>query len=539
MYTNLEDIEREIELLKDQSNITLARKKAEKKYENLTNDEIKFFRAKCKNDLFFLSRGPLGYNKLSPNLHGDLCTWLKSTRGKQFREILLPRGHYKSTICTISDSIQIALPDDSNSSVWPRNIGTSVRILIAHETDKMAGRFLFSISSHFLSNPALMGLFPECIPNPRIQRINKQELELPREEHWGEPTFDTMGVGGKSQGRHYNFLKLDDLFGDKARDSQAERETTYQWFDNIQSFFSSFAKDRLDLIGTRWAFDDLYSHAHAMYGDLLVKYIRGAEEWNEKGERVPIFPEEFPPHVFTILKKNKKIYSANYANDPTEGATEFDKSWKRHFIFQTDSRISLLNQNGQIWRTLHKSDLDITFLIDPATEGLGGLVICGVSEYNDIILLETIKSERKVDTFTDLVFKKVRRWWPRLVVVEKVLFSVLFEHWWKAEMKLRGIRFNVESLPIGTKDKNFRIRKLSNYFCTGHIFQNINDTDFDEEYDSFGASENVHLLDALSMGPNVWRAGLSQKTWQKYHDMEQQMLNDRDASTGYSRMEWE
>jgi phosphopentomutase len=118
-----------------------------------------------------------------------------------------------------------------------------------------------------------MGLFPEAVPSPRKTRINKWELELPRSLTGNpEPTIDTLGVGGKSQGRHYNYIKLDDIYGDKARDSEAESATTKEWFDNIQSFFSTFLKDKLDLTGTRYDLDDVYAHAEERYGTQLVKY---------------------------------------------------------------------------------------------------------------------------------------------------------------------------------------------------------------------------------------------------------------------------
>ncbi len=64
------------------------------------------------------------------------------------------------------------------------------------------------------------------VPSPREQTINKWALELPRTRPHPEPTIDTMGVGAKSQGRHYNYIKLDDVYGDKARDSEAESATT-------------------------------------------------------------------------------------------------------------------------------------------------------------------------------------------------------------------------------------------------------------------------------------------------------------------------
>src|SRR5437899_8604682 len=241
------------------TNITAAKKAAEASYARLDSDTIAHLRARAKNDRYFLAHAILGYSRLSPRLHGSLCGWLDRTEDAQFRLILLPRSHFKTTIATITDAIQCALPGESQE--WPRNLGTNARILFAHESHEGATRFLYETSGHFLNNPRLMGLFSECVPSPRIQRLNKFELELPRTEHWAEPTFDTMGVGGLSQGRHWNLIKLDDIFGQRARDSKAERETTIQWFDNIQSFLVRLALDHIDIIGTRYSLDDVYEHA--------------------------------------------------------------------------------------------------------------------------------------------------------------------------------------------------------------------------------------------------------------------------------------
>jgi hypothetical protein len=132
---------------------------------------------------------------------------MRRTAGKQWRLILLPRGHYKSTITTIADSIQIALPDDGGNEPYPRNLGPEVRVLIAHEGKEHAARFLTSITSHFTTNPLLMALYPTCTPG-KSQRVNNSELELPRKSYWAEPTFDVMGVGSRAQGRHYDFPKV-------------------------------------------------------------------------------------------------------------------------------------------------------------------------------------------------------------------------------------------------------------------------------------------------------------------------------------------
>lgn len=513
--------------LLDEKNITKARNEADKQMSVLSTDEWKYLRRRAKHDLFFLSTGVLGYKKLSVNLHGNLSTWLQGTDNEQFREILLPRGHYKSTVITIADSVRIVLPDDGFDSPWPRNLGTNCRLAIGHEVAEEAGRFLGSITAHFLSNPILMGLFPECVPTPRKHRINSSQLELPRDEIWNEPTIDTFGVGARSQGRHYNFLKLDDLFGDKARDSAAERRATYDWFDNIQAFFSTFSKDHFDLVGTRWAFDDLYSHAEHLYGDALKKYVRGVEETNEAGERVTIFPEEFPIEKLHILKKNPKIFSAQYANDPKEGATEFDQSWKRFYEWDGEHRVRV---HGTLVNV--RDGTDNVILIDPAMTGKAGYVVTAMDDKERVFILKAKKHNWKPPELVNELFLDVMRWQPRLVVIEAVLFSELFQHWIIREQAARGIRFRIEPARTRQRSKESRVRGLSNYLSAGQIFFHASQADLLEEYDAFGATSDYHILDALAYGPEFWKKG---GYINRAGQIAQTMMEGRDLQTGYSQ----
>ena len=512
-----------LENLLDEDNLKKRQYAAEEAVKGYSVDEWKYMRWRAKNDPFFLATGVLGFNKLSVNLHGHLCNWLTSTDNEQFRGILLPRAHYKSTIATITDSIRIALPDDAGDCVWPRNLGPNVRLVIGHEVDAMASRFLGQIQQHFMSNPILMGLFPECVPIPRKQRINTHELELPRSELWAEPTFDTFGVGARSQGRHYNFLKLDDLFGTEARDSATVRASVYDWFDNIQAFFSSFNIDHIDLVGTRYAFDDLYSHAMEQYGGLMKWYIRGVEETNSEGKRVAIFPEEFSQEKLAVLRRNPKIFNAQFANDPTEGGAEFEQRWKKFYEWENESRIK-----PELGPSVNVGELDKVIFIDPAMNGNSGYTITGGDGRDRQFILKAKQHTWKPPELVNELFLDVIKWQPRIVVIEAVLFSELFQHYIISEQAIRGIRFRIEPAKTRNRTKEHRVRGLSNYFSNGSIFFHPSQADLIEQYDKFGAIKEYHILDALAYGPEFWRKGRS--IARKGSDN----LLDRDVFTGYS-----
>ncbi len=514
---------------------------AEEKYARLDSDTIAYYRARAKNDRYFLAHAILGYDRLSTRLHGSLCDWLGRTQDAQFRLILLPRSHFKTTLVTITDSIQCALPGESE--FWPRNLGTNVRILLAHESHEGATRFLYEVASHFCNNPRLMGLFPECVPSSRVQRMNKFELELPRTEHWAEPTFDTMGVGGLSQGRHWNFIKLDDLFGARARDSKAERETTIQWFDNIQSFLVRLTLDHIDIPGTRYSLDDVYEHAMRVYGPKLLKYIRRIKEIDSTtGEVAPIFPEEFTDEALEILKKNPKVWNAQYVNDPREGQAEFDPSWKRYYYWTKPNEAVTFTGDGEKRKATRYNvmELDRVLLIDPAVHGPSGIVLTASDDKMKILILEAIKRRMSPPEFVDLLFKLVVRWWPRVVAIEEVAFSAVYKPWIEREMQIRNVRFNIVPLRPkklrGVEDhsKPGRVKGLATYFSAGQIYFNDGQSAIIDEYDNFGATDDYHLLDALAYGPEVWRAAFSKEARDRRTKVEEELFDSRDIVTGYS-----
>jgi hypothetical protein len=531
----------------DQSQLLKNIRAAEKEAQEYTVDEWKSLRRLAKKNLWFLTTTILGYKKLSPGLHAHLCQWLQATEHWQFRELLLPRGHYKSTINTVADSIRAGLPDDDGDSPWPYCLGTNLRLCITHETDGAAQRFLFQISRHFLGNPILMGLFPEAIPSFKQQRINKGELELPRSEFWSEPTFDTLGVGAKAQGRHYNFLKCDDLFGDKARDSETERATTIDWFDNIQSFLSTFAKDHIDVIGTRYAMDDLYSHIHKVYGNQIIKYIRSCEERDPTtGKLVSIFPEEFPLEKLKILKRSPKTW-IQYSNNPTSFLTKFRADWKQYYTYASYNRIAVVH-GGQIGlnglplsqirlEQIDIRDLDITILIDPAPEHEAGYIITGTDARMRVFVLKAKKKAFSPPELIEEIFADVARYRPRMVVIEEVNFSKVYRHWLKMEMPRRNIRFHIEPAKTKNREKSLRVDGLSNWFSGKQIFFNEGLTDLIEEYDLYGTISEYHLLDALAYGPEFWKPASNVRVTESRAKDEAAMLAERDMHTGYSTYE--
>jgi hypothetical protein len=537
----------------DEKEISAARKKAEETYRDVSSSTIDSIRRKCKNDLYFLGT-VLGYDRLTPRLHGDYTKWLSKWRGYQYKLSLLPRGHYKSTCDTILDSVQMALPNTADIQEHPYHLGPNLRMLLAHEVREKASGFLFEITKIFTRSPIMLALFSECIPSKNEQRINKWELELPREIHQKEPTFSTVGVGGAAQGGHYDWLKLDDLIGEEARDSDTVMKRILAWFDNILALASN-AEDGFNLTGTRWAYYDVYSHAMQIYGidtegsvlncipdgevdkykgGLLKVYARGVFE-----DGAPIFPELMTPNRVKILRQNRLIWAAQYANNPLEsGLNEFHWPLKFYNVDLANPR-KLVVFTGESSFSRRLEDLDICIFVDPSmaeknTADEVGIIVTGVDHRGNIFILETVKERIDPTKFMDQLYKLNFKYRPRVVAIEEVVFSAIFRYWIEDRGRLTGIYLPIRPFKPGTRrSKIARIRGLTHFFSAGQVYMHEGMHDLRDEYEQFPMGKSEHLLDALAQGPEFWTRGNSVQEIEEIQKQESRMMAERDMVTGY------
>lgn len=527
---------------------------AEHRFRDLTSDKIEYLRKRAKNDLFFLTYGILGYDLLSESLHGHYARWRDKVRGERYRMTLLPRDHYKSTENTISDSIQMALPNDAGRLDHPYCMGPNIKLLLSHENRESASRFLFEITEAFRAKPLMLALFPDCIPERNVQRLNKWELDLPRTEHHKEPTFDTIGVGGAAQGRHFHWLKLDDLVGEDARDSQLVMSRVLEWFDNINSLLTRLKIDGWDLIGTRWAASDVYSHAVKMYGvnfekSVLNAYYKTDIQRMEPGQLVvyaraavengqPIFPEEFAMEDLMRIRKNRRVWAAQYANNPRDSElTELNPKWLNFYNIGHRGRLYVFGGDSSWSVSTH--DLDRTIMIDPSVGETDksdetGIVVTGTDSKMNIFVLEAFKKRLKPPELIDEMFRLYTKWNPRLISIESVAFSAMLKYWFEQKCNELNVHPSIHDYKPGSKrSKEGRIRALANYGAAGQIYVLEGMHQLRDEWEWFPLGDSDHILDALAQGPEIWSPAFERQT-QSQVEVMQEIEDERDVLTGYS-----
>lgn len=541
------------ERLLDDKALSEARAGAEKKYRDLTGDQRAALRVRAKSDLFFLSSAVLGYDLLSVRLHGHYMNWLRKVRRERYRMTLLPRDHYKSTGNTIADSIQMALPTDGHAYEYPYSLGPALKLLLAHENRESASRFLYEITAAFRAKPLMLALFDDCIPSPKFQRINKWELDIPPTNTSKEPTFDTIGVGGAAQGRHYNWLKLDDLFGEAARDSDTVSRTTLLWFDNINALLTRMRTDGWDLIGTRWSAKDVYAHAVKMYGvnkerSILTAYDERDIEGMEDGQLTiyargaleggqPIFPEEFHLADLERMRRSPIVWAAQYANNPRESSlSKFQPDWLK--FYRIGERDRLLVPDGDGTREVRVRDLERLVLIDPAV-GLSeagdewGIVVTGTDQHMNIYILEAYRQRMTPPEGIDEMFRLYMKWNPRALSIESVAFSSVLRFWFEEKCRDLGVYPTVHDYkPGGKRSKEGRIEGLANYGAGGQLFCLEGMHQLRDEWEWFPLGSSDHILDALAQGPELWTPATISKA-EVMGTAIAAIQDERDALTGY------
>jgi len=404
----------------------------------------------------------------------------------------------------------------------------------------------------------MLAFFSDCIPSPRVQRMNKWELELPRDEHHLEPTFDTMGVGGAAQGRHYHWLVMDDLVGEEARESETVMSSVLDWFDNIYSLLTRPRIDGWDLVGTRWALTDVYSHALEVYGvdqarsilnaydqqDVermlpgeLAVYARGALE-----NGVPVFPEEFPLEDLLRIRNNprgRKIWAAQYANNPRDSdMTRLQPGWLKFYNVGTRDRLHIFEGEERGSRTIRVSELDRCILIDPSVgetkaSDESGVVVTGTDQFMNVYVLESYRKRLLPPDLIDEMFNLYTRWNPRIISIESVAFSAMLKYWFDQKCRQMGVYPSIHDYKPGSKrSKHARIEALSNYAAGGQLYILEGMTQLRDEWEWFPLGRSDHILDALAQGPEVWAPSVI-KHQDEVKQAVSKLQDERDALTGY------
>jgi predicted phage terminase large subunit-like protein len=433
-------------------------------------------RQMAKSNLYFFAKAVLGFDKLQSTLHKEVCDYLQLPDRRKL--LILPRGHYKTTISTIAYPMWLSVNDPN------------IRILLASSTTTNAQKMLGLVRAKWERCDMLRWLFPEIVPDIGNTRWNDSCACVARTKDFPEGTYEAIGAGGTAVSRHYDVIIEDDLVNEDHLISKEQMDKVIDWHQYKEALFVSPGKGVDVLIGTRWSHYDLLSHVMEHEPDRL-RYVRSATEGG-----VPIFPEEFTiqelERLLTIMGPYK--YSCQYLNDPTQDtARKFEEQWLQFFDLLPEDQyayFTALDPAASVFKAGGGAVRDSDYT---------ALVTIAVNPDGKIFVVDVVCDRLGVDELIYELFRVVETYHPRVVGIETNSFQRALLFPIKAEMRRTNNFFMVTELKATrAATKQLRILALQPYFANGGIHVRKQDKELLHEYRLFPLAKHDDVMDALA-----------------------------------------
>jgi predicted phage terminase large subunit-like protein len=436
-------------------------------------------KAQCNSDLYFFLKFAFGFPDLKPELHGQFAKYV-SNPYKLFKLIVGPRGHLKTSVCTIGFAAWRALKDPN------------IRILITANTATNAEHMIRTIKGTVEKNEILRWLYQEELPTSNCKWTEK-ELEFNRSASWPESTIESLGRGGTVTSRHYDILIEDDLLAPEDNQSiSADMVKTCIDYHKYATGLRISSTSEQVISANRWLYDDYVAYLMENEKWFLPCMYMGAYDANGDVR----WPERFPPEELDRIleQQGPRIFSAQYLNDPAhEDARSFDMSWLRYY-----KTFPPLNERNET------QAVRCVTAIDPAISqkkhgDFTAIVTLGTDTKRNIYCADARRGKWGIDEMIDNVFEVHRTWKSQRVGLESVMFQKALMYPFREAMRRENVRMNlVELRPSSQISKEARIMSLHEYFANGSIWLNKNHRELLAEIRGFPAIVHDDLLDAFS-----------------------------------------
>ena len=496
----------------------------------LSSQAIQDIRKLFENDLYFAAKGILGYDQLQEEAHRPLCDFLIFESRKR-KLILMPRGHLKSTICTIARPIQLAT---RNPDYY--------RGCIENENVTKASAFLDEIKQHWMKNEVLRSLYPELIPEKFSgpgSDWSQTSASLARSSVYKESTWTTLGAGGSGVGWHFNHIIPDDLIGEQHKNSRADMERVKIWNRGQEALLDNQEKDEICWVGTRKTVDDLYFDIMEIYGDDLAVFIR---EPIEDGK--VIFPLKFSMKIFErMMLKTPEEWAHDYMNNPIgKGGRDWaDLTLPTYRKSGDGQTYTYHDPDTDELKSVHRSQLDVVITVDPNSgkahaPDQAAIVVHGTTPDDETLVLETRVGRPSPDGLVEWAFDMCVKWRPRVIGIEEAGQQNTL-HYFQKKCREERIFFFSMAMKHKNQDKEKRIRTaLDTPFKQRSMIVGEEMVTLKTAV-KFFPQLAVHMwdeIDALSYGPELYRKGLRLEDEKRRKANQDRILSLR-GRTGYGR----
>ena len=508
----------------------------------LSGTSLSMLRTRAEKDLYVFCKGILGMPDLNEQLHRPLCRAVESDGvadldtdrmpdGDRFlRQLfLMSRGHLKSSVITVGDSMRRALS-------WPEH-----RIMFGNEVWDNSAAFVGQIKTYLETNELVKLLWPHVIPSrttgPGV-KWSESGLTLVRKGSYREPTFFPIGTGGAVTSKHFTIINLDDLIGLKAFRSPAEMQAAISWNSNIEPLVVKANETIIRWIGTRWMGGDLYDDVMDTYGSSLYIFHRTC--YNPDGSLR--FPEMITYEFLARLKDKKpEQFAAQYLNDPnSEFTADFDSQKLRTFDFNRRGKVIWI-ENGETYELDPMDEMDRVMVVDPNSgaatapdEAAISVTGSGPAPDDFVFSLANWAGRPNPSELADVVVREYRKWRPRTIGVEEAGQQAVIVFLLKERFKKEDLPDVIVSVKPENQNKEVRIRTLLHPIIKeSRYFVPQQQVELRSAIKRFPGIKLMDRLDAAAYCVKLLRPSVSKQERDNSRNAVRQILKQRSKYTGY------
>jgi len=452
---------------------------------------IPLARKVLQNDLFKFNKAVMGVEKGKGNVplapvHKEICEFIDKNKEKK-KLLLIPRGHLKSTVVTVSRCVQAIVTNPE------------VRILVANATYSNACSFLTEIKRHLKFNEKVHMFWGDLTKDS--EKWSENQIMLSKKNTVGskkEPTVTAMGVESALTSQHYDIIILDDLVNDKMVNTMDQINKTVNFYKECLNLLEPGGE--AILVGTRWHDADLYGWIldkdNNVFQDFEL-FIREAFEGDlfseDPSEPKLLFPKKHSKkHLQRLYEiQGPYIFSCQYLNNPipSEDAT-FKRTWFQYYD-PTELKGRLMNKFIMVDPAIsQEKDADYT-----------AIVTVGVDEFNLVYVLDVVRKRLNPNELINTIFDKYFLYSPAAIGIEDVAFQKSLQYSLTEEMHKRNVYLPLKPLRPGGRNKEMRIKGLQPLYANNRILHNKdmkNNNYLEDELLRFPKGKNDDVIDALA-----------------------------------------
>jgi predicted phage terminase large subunit-like protein len=461
------------------------------------------------------------------------------------RLVLIPRGHLKSTLCSVGYVL------------WRIYRNPNIRIAVGCATQALALQFVREIKQ-YLENEDLQDSIWNKRPHipgrlvPTLDKAGAKRRDRLREDDDGteavdkkivwrsdaiqvirssimrEPTVLATSPGSNVTGMHFDLIIKDDLINDDTVATPEKIEKTLEWAMDIESVLDPQRKVLLhkaadqdvwelvgdeDLVlGTRYARHDYYDYIIESADTLGYEtFTRNVYKNGVDSKDGYLWPEKFNDFVIDNLKKRVKPrrFASQYLNSII---VEEEQVLKMSQIVPVDPRYIEVFE-GYIVVNLPNQEAVRVFpqlVLDPAisqkkTADNTVMLVGGVDFNRNLYLFEFVYGKFLPEKMISAMFELAAKWKVTRVTVEVVAFQKVIAHMIRSAFgRYRPIGIN-EYIPKGEKKARI-LTYLEPVFNNKMVYANtkiLGIPQFREEVEYFSTNVNstVHddFVDAMAI----------------------------------------